>query len=607
MWRGSVNSGYRPLGGADILAGKSGSCNYDVVCPEGSGWENEISASGAYTINGTATCSGSMINNTGGNDYFLTADHCGISSGNDQSVVIFWNYQNSTCRTPGSAASGGPGNGSLTQFNSGTIFRDGAGASDYTIVELEEAINPSFMVARAGWDRSGDNATSAVGIHHPGVEEKRISFEFQSTVRTNSFSNTPNANGTHVRVIDWDQGTTEPGSSGSPLFNQDKRIIGQLHGGGAACGNNLSDWYGGVAVSWGLGLQQLLAPGNPGLMNMDTNGTFTPSGLQVTPTADFVASGPVGGPFSGDTVVYVVENTSPTDTYSYNVSSAAPWLMIANGSGSLVAGATANVTVSTSAFANGLAAGAYAETIIFTNLTDGDGNTTRDASLDVGSLTFNGSGMPINDNSTISRTLTVPSSFEIADVKICFSATHTYVGDLIFRIEHNGTTVTMVDRPGVPGSQFGSSEEIDGDFEFSDDGTSPWENLGSFPSGVYLPVNPMSAFDGQDAQGDWTFTVVDNAGSDTGNISAWSVKLVPVDTGSCTGDIADDFGTLGNEDDMVSFGDFLALLGLVGPCPGGTPGCTGDIADDFGTINGGDGQVSFGDFLALLGLVGPCP
>ncbi len=75
--------------------------------------------------------------------------------------------------------------------------------------------------------------------------------------------------------------------------------------------------------------------------------------------------------------------------------------------------------------------------------------------------------------------------------------------------------------------------------------------------------------------------------------------------GGCVGDIADDFGNLG-ADGMVSFGDFLALLGLIGPCPGGTPGCTGDIADDFGNL-GGDGMVSFGDFLALLGLIGPCP
>ncbi len=67
-------------------------------------------------------------------------------------------------------------------------------------------------------------------------------------------------------------------------------------------------------------------------------------------------------------------------------------------------------------------------------------------------------------------------------------------------------------------------------------------------------------------------------------------------------DIADDFGTLG-PDGMISFGDFLAMLGLVGPCAGGTPGCTGDIADDFGTL-GPDGMISFGDFLALLGFVG---
>ena len=84
------------------------------------------------------------------------------------------------------------------------------------------------------------------------------------------------------------------------------------------------------------------------------------------------------------------------------------------------------------------------------------------------------------------------------------------------------------------------------------------------------------------------------------------LSLAVAEIPACTGDIADDFGTLGS-DDQVSFGDFLALLGLIGPCPGGTVGCTGDIADDFGTLGGGDGQVSFGDFLALLGLIGACP
>ncbi len=82
-----------------------------------------------------------------------------------------------------------------------------------------------------------------------------------------------------------------------------------------------------------------------------------------------------------------------------------------------------------------------------------------------------------------------------------------------------------------------------------------------------------------------------------------SGSITPV-MAPCPADFADDFGNLGG-DGMVSFGDFLAMLGLIGPCPGGTPGCTGDIADDFGNL-GGDGMVSFGDFLALLGLIGPC-
>ena len=55
-------------------------------------------------------------------------------------------------------------------------------------------------------------------------------------------------------------------------------------------------------------------------------------------------------------------------------------------------------------------------------------------------------------------------------------------------------------------------------------------------------------------------------------------------------------------------GASLNILGLVfipADCGGG-PACPGDIADDFGVL-GADGMVSFGDFLALLGLVGPCP
>ena len=91
---------------------------------------------------------------------------------------------------------------------------------------------------------------------------------------------------------------------------------------------------------------------------------------------------------------------------------------------------------------------------------------------------------------------------------------------------------------------------------------------------------------------------------DPGEVQFYSFNVTD-GAAPCVGDIADVFGSLG-ADGEVEFGDFLALLGLIGPCPGGTPGCVGDIADIFGGI-GGDGEVEFGDFLALLGLIGPCP
>ena len=63
------------------------------------------------------------------------------------------------------------------------------------------------------------------------------------------------AGGAQVWYIDqWEEGVTEPGSSGSPLFDQNHRVIGQLYGGLAACSgtsdNGQYDYYGRFGVSW---------------------------------------------------------------------------------------------------------------------------------------------------------------------------------------------------------------------------------------------------------------------------------------------------------------------------------------------------------------------
>jgi hypothetical protein len=55
----AINVGYRRFGGAAKAAGdKSGSCNVDVVCPSGAGWETEVSSVGAYSLGGSIFCSG---------------------------------------------------------------------------------------------------------------------------------------------------------------------------------------------------------------------------------------------------------------------------------------------------------------------------------------------------------------------------------------------------------------------------------------------------------------------------------------------------------------------------------------------------------------------
>ena len=264
-----INPGYRgfyedfgvpPL--PNNIPSLSGSCNVDVACPESVGWENEIDCVGVISTGGSTFCTGFMVNNTSqdGTPFFMTADHCGISPGNSPSLVVFWNYENSTCRPPGSAASGGPGNGTLNQFSSGAVYRAGSATSDFTLVELNSPPNAAFGVSFCGWDASSSSPTSAVGIHHPNTEEKRISFENQPPTLTTNF----------VTVEDWDLGTTEPGSSGSPLFDQNHRVIGQLCCGAAACGNNFSDDYGRFSRTWTLGPSAWLASAGTGQMAVDT-------------------------------------------------------------------------------------------------------------------------------------------------------------------------------------------------------------------------------------------------------------------------------------------------------------------------------------------------
>jgi PKD repeat protein len=303
----SVNHDYRGFGrvAAEIATGvtpndvgdTSGSCNVDVVCPEGDPYRDQIRSVAVYSTGGSTFCTGSLLNNTAQDRkmYFLTAAHCGITSSNAASLVVYWNFQNSYCRAVGSAASGAAGDGTMGQFQTGAIFRASNTPSDFTLVELDDAPNPAHNVYWNGWDRRSQNFPSAFGIHHPSTAEKRISLANGATATTSYNSTAEPGDGTHVQAR-WRPGigVTEPGSSGSPLYSNEKRVIGQLHGGPSSCSatdTNKRDYYGRLSVSWAGGgsnatrLSNWLDAGNTGAQTVD--GLGGTGGGNIPPTANF--------------------------------------------------------------------------------------------------------------------------------------------------------------------------------------------------------------------------------------------------------------------------------------------------------------------------------
>ncbi len=233
--------------------GESGACNVDVACALGDGWRNEIRSvvklqvpAGAFV----GLCTGTLVNNLRQDDtpYVLTADHCGIGDiGSAASgVVSYWNFQNTAC--------GGVDNARDRDTQTGATLIADDRDTDMTLIRLNATPNAAFNVYYAGFDASGAGGSSGVGIHHPGGDAKKISSYSSALTPSTVRIETGGPDIPAWRVLQWDLGTTEPGSSGSGLWNQNKRVVGTLSGGGASCvgnvDNNASDYYARLDTQW---------------------------------------------------------------------------------------------------------------------------------------------------------------------------------------------------------------------------------------------------------------------------------------------------------------------------------------------------------------------
>ncbi len=107
-----------------------------------------------------------------------------------------------------------------------------------------------------------------------------------------------------------------------------------------------------------------------------------PGVLSVLPSTGLSFSGNTGGPFNPASQVYTVQNTGG-QSIDWTASKGQDWLTLSPSAGTLAAGASTTMTVSTSNLADSLAAGSYGDTVSFTNTSNGNGNTTRPISLTV--------------------------------------------------------------------------------------------------------------------------------------------------------------------------------------------------------------------------------
>lgn len=274
-------------------------CHNQIAChPEWLETANAVAGIGTIGDN-SLFCTGQLIRTQSDDHtpYFLTAHHCLSTNGEARTSEIYWRYQASTC--------GGspPSLLSVPHSNVCSLVRTDSGP-DFTLLMIEGPLpaNPTW----ASWTSADAvDGTDVVCIHHPLGTQKRISFG------TKASNPTCGQLISHIRV-NWTDGVTEPGSSGSGVFRADTaELIGQLHCGSSACGNVTNDSFGGFFVTYGLisdildagsddsfepnatcGTAATLTPGTyPGLVvkstDLDWYKIHVPPGKRLTVRANF--------------------------------------------------------------------------------------------------------------------------------------------------------------------------------------------------------------------------------------------------------------------------------------------------------------------------------
>jgi lysyl endopeptidase len=287
----TVYHAYQMDGLAASDFGNSQACNVNINCTQGAAYQNEkrgVVRILVNTVEGLFWCTGSLVTNTkqDGKPYMLSANHCVYGKTPNYNLFNFYfNFEAVGCTSPTVEPS--------LQALQGCTFKANQAETDFLLLEITPTIPTTFNPYFNGWNR--DSVTIPTGksvlIHQPNGDIKKITTDNQAPTLEDDFTNWGNIvtpPRTHLRNV-YEEGTIEPGSSGAPLFDANKRIIAYLHGGSidplSPCVVNyaLSGWF---AKAWeGNGtastrLKDWLDPLNTGALT--TNGTNTPQPTTAT-------------------------------------------------------------------------------------------------------------------------------------------------------------------------------------------------------------------------------------------------------------------------------------------------------------------------------------
>jgi len=130
--------------------------------------------------------------------------------------------------------------------------------------------------------------------------------------------------------------------------------------------------------------------------------------------------------------------------------------------------------------------------------------------------------IPDNDSNGVNMTFSINEDVgHLAEIELLLISDHTWPGDLTLTLSNNDVSVLVMDRPGVPDTEYGcETSGIDATFSIYSPFPVEDECSNSEPgiSGFLSPTDQFDAFAGSDFIGDWALTAVDNAEFYTGKI-----------------------------------------------------------------------------------------